>query len=154
MGKLKLLILISLGGFAQSSFSQTINMYKTFGGVHYTQGDTVLTENQVEMLLLKESPDGYTEFKAAKKINTWSGIAGFAGGGLIVIPLATAALGGEPEWVLAVGGAVLVAASIPLHRIYKSRALDALDLYNNKFASRIKPSLFFTGTHAGIIFRF
>lgn len=134
--------------------AQTINMYKTFGGIHYTQSDSLLTENQVKMILLKDSKPGYDEFKSAKKFSTLSAVSGFTGGALILIPIATAALGGEPEWGLAAGGAALLIASVPLNRIYKARALNALDIYNARYSGRIKTRLFFTGSVAGVVVRF
>ena len=154
MSKLRISAVFSLVFISQCLSAQTISMYKTFGGVHYTISDSLLTENQVKMILLKETPAGYQEFKSAKKFNTLSAVSGFTGGALILVPLATAALGGEPEWALAAGGAVLVIASVPLNRIYKARALNALDIYNEKFASRIKPSVYFTGTQIGWSLRF
>ena len=134
--------------------AQTLSMYKTFGSVHFTQSDSLLTENQVKMILLKESPAGYQEFKSAKKFSALSAVSGFTGGALVLIPLATAALGGEPEWALAAGGAVLLIASFPLNRIYKARALNALDIYNEKFAIRLNPHLYFTGTQIGVTAKF
>ena len=118
------------------------------------KSDSLISENQVRMILLKEAPAAYEEFKTAKKIGTFSSIVGFTGGVLIIVPLATAVLGGEPEWALAAGGAALLIASIPLNRIYKARALNALDIYNEKFSSRLKPGLYFAGTQIGLTVKF
>ena len=134
--------------------AQSLSMYKTFGGVRYSQSDSLLTENQLKMILLKKSPVAYEEFKSAKKFSTLSSISGFTGGALILVPLVTAALGGEPEWGLAAGGGVLLLASVPLNRIYKARALNALDIYNEKFASKIKSQFYFAGTHIGFSLKF
>src|SRR4051812_17875754 len=112
MNKLGFLFTILLTVVSQNLIAQNLSMYKTFGGVHFTQSDSLLTENQVKMILLKESPKAYQEFKSAKKFSTLSAISGFTGGALILVPLATAALGGEPEWGLAAGGAVLLITSI------------------------------------------
>jgi hypothetical protein len=146
---MRIFIFVALLGIMQNLQAQTLSMYKTFGGVHFSQNDSVITENQLKMILLKESPAGYQEFKAAKKFHVLSAVSGFAGGALIVVPLATAALGGSPEWVLAAGGAALLITSFPLNRIYKARALNALDIYNEKFASRIKPQVYFAGSTFG-----
>jgi hypothetical protein len=146
---MRVFISVALLIVIQSVQAQTLSMYKTFGGVHFSQYDSIITENQVKMLLLKESPAGYQEFKSAKKFHTLSAISGFAGGALVIVPLATAALGGKPEWMLAAGGAALLITSFPLNRIYKARALNALDIYNEKFTSRIKPRIYFGGTEFG-----
>ena len=77
------------------------------------------------------------------------------GGMLIGFPLGTAIVGGEPEWGLAAAGTVFLLGSIPLNRIFKARALNALDIYNGKVsASRIKPEFYFAGTGARLIIKF
>jgi hypothetical protein len=134
--------------------SQQINLYKTFGGVRYTKGDTLLSERQVAMMLYKASPEAYREFKKAKKYNTISSVLGFSGGVLIAIPVVTAIIGGEPEWLIGATGAGLLLASIPVNRVYKARALHALDIYNEKFTSRIKTRFYFGGTQAGVLIKF
>jgi hypothetical protein len=137
------------------AMSQKIEMYKKFGGVRFMQGDTLLSERQVAMILFKDNKSAYTVLKKAKKFNAFSSVLGFAGTALIAIPVITAISGGTPEWGLAAGGAGLLIASIPLNRIYKSRTLDALDIYNGEQpTSRIQPSFYFAGTRAGLIVKF
>jgi len=130
-------------------------MYKTFGGVRYTQNDSLLSERQVAMVLFKDNKQAYNELKKARKYNTLSSILGFAGGALVAVPVVTAIAGGDPEWLFAAGGAGLIIASIPLNRTYKARALNALDIYNGeKPVGRIKPSFYFTGNRAGLVIKF
>src|SRR6185369_17607048 len=90
MNKIGFFLLVLLLNVFQSLSAQTLSMYKTFGGVHFTQSDSLLTETQVKMILFKESPKAYQEFKSAKKFSTFSAISGFTGGALILVPLATA----------------------------------------------------------------
>lgn len=139
----------------QNLFAQSITMYKKFGGVRFMQNDSLLSERQVSMILFKDNQQAYTGFKKAKGLNTLSSVLGFTGVALIAIPVATAISGGTPEWGFAAGGAGLILASIPFNRIYKSRTLDALDLYNGtKPTSRVQSSLYFTGNRAGLIVKF
>jgi hypothetical protein len=154
MNKIKLLPLVVLLFSAFQMRGQQISMYKTFGGVRFTQNDTVLTDRQVSMILFKENMDAYKEFKKAKKINTLSSILGFSGGALMGIPIVTAIAGGDPEWILGATGAGLILASIPIHRAYKARTLHALDIYNEKLTGRINTRFFFAGTHAGVVIKF
>ncbi len=129
-------------------------MYKTFGGVRYEKDSTALSTRQV-MMLLHEKPLAYAEFKKAKANDNLSSVFGFTGGTLVLIPLGTALIGGEPEWKLAAGGAALILVSIPFNRIFKARALNALDIYNGKPVSfRIKPEFYFAGTGARLLIRF
>jgi len=135
--------------------SQKIEMYKKFGGVRFMQGDTLLSERQVAMILFKENKSAYVALKKAKKFNTFSSILGATGTVLIAIPVISAISGGTPEWGLAAGGAGLIIASIPFNRIYKSRILDALDIYNGvQPTSRVQPGFYFGGTRAGLIVKF
>lgn len=140
---------------AQVAMSQKIEMYKKFGGVQFMRGDTLLSERQVSMILFKDNKSAYDELKKARKFNALSNIFGFAGGALVAIPIVTAISGGTPEWFMAAGGAALIITSIPFNRIYKSRTLDALDMYNGiQRTSRVKSSLYFTGTKAGLVVKF
>lgn len=120
-------------------------MYKKFGGVRYTRNDTLLSDNQVAMVLYKENSAAYVEFKKAKKVRAVASVMSFAGGILMAFPLGTAVLGGEPEWELAAGGAALIVAAIPVNRRYKARSLQALDMYNEKFAGKPRARIYFTG---------
>lgn len=143
-----LLLVISV-----SCFSQEIKIYKTFGGVRFEMDTLTLSPKQV-LEILKVEPLAYEEFKRAKLNYNVAGALGFTGGFLIAFPLGTAIAGGDPEWGLAAGGAVLILASIPFNNSFKDRAVNALDLYNKNHASRLKPTLFFSGTHARLLIRF
>jgi hypothetical protein len=133
--------------------AQEIKMYKTFGGVRYEMDTLVLSPKQV-LEVLKDNPVAYEEFKRAKINYNVAGVLGFAGGVLIGFPIGTAIAGGDPEWGLAAGGVGLLLASIPFNRAYKGRAFGAIELYNNKETSRIKPSFYFYGTQARLVVRF
>ncbi len=138
-------------------FGQKVTMYKTFGGVVFEMNDsTQLSMKQTMMLLYKNQP-AYEEMKKAKTLSTVSAIMGFSGGAMLAIPLVTAIVGQEPEWGLAAGGGGLLAGAFFLHQAFKSKALDAIDLYNSQLpqkTSRIKPEFFFYGTGARIVIRF
>lgn len=103
---------------------------------------------------MKEEPLAYEEFKQAKVNYNVAGVLGFTGGVLIGIPIGTAIAGGDPEWGLAAGGAVLILGSIHFNRVFKGRAFNALELYNKKYSSRLKPTFHFYGTQARLMIRF
>ena len=133
-------------------------MYPGFGAVHFEyEKDTVafqVTPKQVSQILF-DHPEALREFKIARTHSTLSGICGFVGMGLILVPTATAALGGSPEWGMAAGGAALLIGSIPLSRSYRRKSQHAIELFNRKhsaFAPR--PHLQFWGSGASLIFRF
>jgi hypothetical protein len=134
--------------------AQEITMYKTFGGVRFERDSVVLSTRQV-MEILYENPNAFEEFKKAKTNYNVAGVLGFTGGILIGFPLGTALVGGEPEWGLAAAGAVLILGSVPFNRIFKARALTALDIYNGKeITSRIRPEFYFGGTSARLVIKF
>ncbi len=148
------LLAIFFIAFGISTHAQEITVYKTFGGVRFERDTTVLSIKMVSEIL-RENPLAFEEFRKAKVNYNTAGVLGFAGGVLIVIPVTTAILGGNPEWPLAIGGAALIVGSIQFNRIFKSRAVNALDIYNGKvISSRIKPEFFFSGTGARLVIKF
>jgi hypothetical protein len=137
---------------------ERLMMYPSFGAVHFEyEKDTVafqVTPKQVSQILF-DQPEALREFKTARTHSTLSGICGFVGMGLILVPTATAALGGDAEWVMAAGGAALVIGSIPLSRSYRRKAQHAIDLFNRKHSAfLLRPYLQFRGTGASLILRF
>jgi hypothetical protein len=143
-----LLLLVSF-----SAQSQRIEMYKSFGGVHFESDTAVYSSKQV-LDLMHDTPLAYQEFKRARLNLQVASLASAAGSILVVIPLATALVGGEPEWTLAAGGAALLLASIPFNRAFKGHALNALDIYNKPFEARVRVSLYFSGKNAGVVIRY
>jgi hypothetical protein len=140
--------------FGLSSQAQEITLYKTFGGVRFER-DTVVLSIKMVSEILRENPQASEEFRKARVNYNTAGILGFTGGALILIPVTTAILGGNPEWPLAIGGAALIVGSIQFNRVFKSRAVNALDIYNGKVAtSRIKPEFYFSGTGARLVIKF
>lgn len=135
-------------------------MYPTFGGAHFEyEKDTAVyqvTPKQVSQILFIH-PEAHAEFKKARRSSTWSGILGFAGVGLVALPIASAVAGGEPEWAYAAGGAALIGASIPLHITFRKKAQHAVDLFNQKQGrASLRPTsqLYVAGTGFKLVVRF
>jgi hypothetical protein len=139
---------------ALPSCAQEITMYKTFGGVRFERDTTVLSLKMVREIL-RENPLAFEEFNKAKVNYNVAGVLGFTGGLLIALPLTTSIVGGNPEWAFAAAGAGLVLASIQFNRMFKSRALNSLDIFNGKVAtSRIKPKIYFNVSGAQLVVKF
>lgn len=154
MKKIALLLVLVL--FATLAIAQTageITLVKTFGGAKFEMDTLTLSPRQV-LTILRDTPLAYEEFKLAKKNYSAAGVLGFCGGLLVAFPLGTLIGGGDPEWGLAAGGAALLVGSIPLNRAFHRHAGNALDVYNKKFSSRIKPNFYLTGNGARIVLRF
>ena len=152
--KTRFLLAIFFIAFTLSSRAQEITMYKTFGGVRFERDSLVLSPKQV-MDILREKPLAFEEFKKAKANYNVGGVLGFTGGLLIGFPVGTAIAGGKPEWGLAAGGAALILGSIAFNRIFKARALNALDIYNGRVpSSRVKTDLYYGGTSARLVIKF
>jgi hypothetical protein len=139
--------------FSKVSLAQEIKAYKTFGGVRFQMDTLTLGLNQV-LDIVKENPKAYAELKRAKSNYSAAGVLGFTGAVLIGFPIGTAIAGGDPEWGLAAGGAALILASIPFTTAFRGHTMEALDIYNNKSISRIKPEFQFYGNGARLILRF
>lgn len=140
---------------AHTSFGQQINIYKTFGGYRFEK-DSVSISPKMVLRIFEDNPQAYAEFKIAKRNYDAAGALRFAGGAMIVVPLATAIIGGDPEWGFAGGGVALLLASIPFNSAFQHRALNALDIYNGTTSSSkgIKINFRFTGTGGILLMRF
>jgi len=140
------------------SFSQSITMQKHFGNTsfEYTEGDSVYRIGQKQVsFVMKDDPLALAEFKKARTNSTLAGIMGFTGAVLVVVPVAGAIGGGDPEWVLAAGGAALILGSIPLNKAFKRHAERAIDIYNKKHTSfRLRTDYYLSGAGARVVIRF
>lgn len=157
MSKTKVLFFFIAMVFAAKANAQKIYMYKTFGGVAYLLNDSVQLSNRQTGSLLYQNQKAYTEFKKARTWSTCSAVSGFLGGAMVAIPLATLAFGEKSDVGYAVGGSVLMGGSFVMHWIYKARALNAIDIYNEGLpqkTSRIKPQFQFYGTGAKLVIKF
>jgi len=153
------LVLLVLALGSRVCAQERLMVYKSFGGLHFEyEKDTAayqVTPKQVSQILF-DYPEAYQEFKTARTHSTWSGILGFVGAGLIIIPTTTAILGGTPEWGMAAGGAALIAGSIPLSISYRRKTLHALEQFNARHSAYLRPvtQLYFCGTGMGLVIRF
>ena len=154
--------LIFLGATALASISahgqEQLMMYPTFGGAHFEyQKDTAIyqiTPRQVGQILF-DNPAAYKEFKKARTSSTISGIMGFLGAGMLIVPAATAVAGGDPEWTFVAGGAALVIGSIPISINYRRRAQKAIDLFNKQHSAlRPRTKFYVSGRGAALLITF
>ncbi|MBS1682121.1 MAG: hypothetical protein JST48_10435 [Bacteroidetes bacterium] len=157
MRKIKKLIFFAILLLAVKGYSQKLYLYKTFGGVVYMLNDSVQLSTRQTASLLYQNQQAYAEFKKARKLSTYSAIAGFTGAAMIAVPVATVAFGERADWGLSGGGAALIIGSIFLNRAFKAKTLDAVDVYNEGLVqktSRIKPEFYFYGTGAKFTLKF
>ena len=126
------------------AFAQPIQMHKTLGGAHFQRDTIYLSHRQVAEILSIDT-EATHEFKFAVKQYRVGGLLGFGGAILLAIPVITAISGGEPEWLMAGGGAVMLAASVPFSRAFKKHAEMALDGYNARHEKAIETRIYFTG---------
>lgn len=148
-------ILLSLL-YANSYSQKKLTLYKSFGGIVYELDTLTLSTKQV-MMVLKENPEAFVEFKVARTKSTISSVLGFVGGLLVVAPLITAVAGGQPEWGFSAGGAALFIASIPFNASFRGHALNALDIYNSGVKTstiKSRTSIQMYGSGASIVVRF
>jgi hypothetical protein len=137
-----LVAILALCSFCVSGQDKPITVYKTFGGMRFEMDSLTITHRQVSQLL-SINPAASAEFSQARKLNVVAGAMGFTGAFLLVIPVFSAILGGNPEWGLAAGGAALVIGSIPLGNGYRRKATHAIDTYNSGLG---QTRLYFKGT--------
>jgi hypothetical protein len=127
--------------------SQEIIVHNTFGGMRFEMDTLTITHRQVSELLYV-NPEASKEFRMARRMNTMSSILGFSGAILVAIPVFTAILGGEPEWLMAGAGALMIGGSIPLSMSYERKAEHAINTYNAGL--RLRGRFYFKGAAVGL----
>ena len=151
-----LLCVMSFSSPAQSRDSLT--MYRTFGGAdfEYTKDTNTYYVSPKQVLeIMRDDQLAHAEFKKARLDNSVAGAMGFIGGSLILFPLVTAIVGGDPEWGMAAGGAALIVASIPFAKAFKRHAQSSVYIYNKKHtAFRPRTKFFFSGLGAKVLIKF
>lgn len=123
-----LLSLVAVLTVLQSN-AQRLEIHRTVGGAHFMMDTLYLSHRQVSEIV-NVDPQASHEFKVALKNYRTGGILGFGGAIVLAIPVVNAIAGGEPEWLMAGGGAILLVASLPFSRAFKSHAQLAIDGYN------------------------
>ena len=144
-------------GFAQTN-TDSISAQKVFGGYQFIQNDRPLSVRQL-MTTLEVNEEAYRIVKSAKGSYDFAMVLSCAGGFCIGYPLGTALGGREPNWTMAGIGAGLVLISIPISNKFNKKALEAVNLYNQKFRETSfwddkELRLAFTSYGVGLRFRF
>jgi hypothetical protein len=136
--------------FLLSSFrcvSQEIIVHNTFGGMRFELDTLTITHRQVSELLYV-NPEASKEFRIARRMNTTSALLGFSGAIMVAIPVFTAILGGDPQWLMAGAGALMIGGSIPLSMSYERKAENAINTYNAGL--RLRGRLYLNGGAVGL----
>jgi hypothetical protein len=122
--------LVLLTGIIGYANAQQIEITHKLAGTKYVREDDELSARQVQQILQVDETLA-EQFKKSRNLSTYSGITGFAGGILMLLPVSTLILGGEnPEWALAGVGAGLVGVSIGLSKKSGQHAQQAIEQYN------------------------
>ena len=147
-----LLAFLSFSGSAQ----QLEIISKPLGGVHFYYADTVDLSPRQVLEVMRINEQAHNLFKKASVLNNVGGALGFVGGFMVGFPVGAALLGGKPEWLLAVGGCVLIGGSIAFEKVYRRKAASAISMYNNQVAQsfNIRTKFYFTGTGMRLVVKF
>jgi hypothetical protein len=132
---------------ALTGTSQEITVHNTFGGMRFELDTLTITHRQVSELLYV-NPVASEEFKVARRMNTASAALGFGGAILVAIPVFTAILGGDPEWLMAAAGGLMIGGSIPLSMSYERKAESAINVYNSGL--KVRGRIYVKGAAVGI----
>ncbi len=161
MSKINLILLFFTALFCRVAIAQPLEMHRTLGGAHFMRDTIYLSHRQVSEILSID-PVAHSTFKAAQNDYRIGGILGFTGFVMVAIPVISAVAGGEPEWLLAGGGVVLLSTSVPFSIAFKRKSQSAIDGYNLRHVkpeSRVydknrglRPRLYFTGIGASLRF--
>lgn len=130
--------------------SDSIFIHKNFFGYNFYQTDTKLNFNQLPYIM-EADLEAHQLIKKASSNNTISAIISGTGGFLIGWQLASALVGGEPNWIIAGVGGGLIVISIPINSKSYRQSLQAVGMYNTRLvAKRSKPKLFLCTTNRGV----
>jgi hypothetical protein len=130
-----LTFLVLVHHYCSSQAFEQITMHKTFGATRfeYTKDTVTFSVSPKEVLqIMSDDPLAYEEFWKAKKNYSLAGVMGFTGAALIALPLTSAIAGGDPEWVLAAGGAALIVGSAHFSRVFNRHAQSAVITFNKR----------------------
>lgn len=134
--------------------THVIQLKKVFGGYQYSQNGNFLNVNGLKNAV-KSNEQAYGLMKKASVTNSIAFSVSFAGGMLIGFPLGTALAGGDPNWIVAGVGVVLVGVSIPISNKFNEQAKEAVGIYNNSLQSssfRHRSEMNFAVTNNGVGF--
>lgn len=115
--------------FAQEQ-SDSIYVAKSFLGYKFYQHDARVNMNTLP-LLMQDNSEALRLTTKARKNNILSSIISGTGGFLIGWQLATAIVGGEPNWTMAAVGGGLIVVSIPITSRAFKQSLAGIDIYNS-----------------------
>lgn len=113
--------------------SDSLFVAKNFWGYKFYQKDARLNFNQLPYVM-EENSEAFNLISHAKSNNTISSIISGAGGFLVGWQLVTAAIGGDPNWVLAGVGGGLIVISIPIFSKSYRQSIEAVKMYNEGLA--------------------
>lgn len=130
----KIILTLIIVVVSTASYSQKINMEKTFGGYKFTQNGKNLGLSEL-VNTMKNDEQSYSLAKSAKSNYVLSQIIGGAGGFMVGWPLGTAIAGGEPNWTIAGIGAGLIIVSIPITSSANKKMKKAVNRYNSSITS-------------------
>jgi len=127
------LFLITSQACSQAQDS-VIQMETTFWGIRYLQGMKQLSFREVGVVLAAD-PEAYGEYRKARANYVAGTIVGLAGAALIVYSVGSALTTSTPHWSVAVVGAGVLLAAVPLNNAFHRRIRSAIGIYNNRTAS-------------------
>ena len=129
--------------------SDSIFIHKNFFRYNFYQTDTKLNFNQLPYIM-EADLEAHQLIKKASSNNTISAIISGTGGFLIGWQLASALVGGEPNWIIAGVGGGLIVISIPINSKSYRQSLQAVGMYNTRLVAKSsKPKLFLCTTNHG-----
>ncbi|MCZ8023006.1 MAG: hypothetical protein O9302_01205 [Cyclobacteriaceae bacterium] len=156
MSKQSILVFYFLTVGIPTLWAQPIEVNQTLAGARFMREDVELSSKQVQQLLRVDETLAL-QFKKARILSTYSGVSGFAGGLLVLLPVSTLILGGDnPEWALAAVGAGLVGVSLRLSKSSGKQTQQAIDQYNLSYGTKTgrQTTLSLTGQGIGLCIKF
>lgn len=130
-------------------------METTFWGIRYLQGSQELSFKELGSVLAAD-PQAFGEYQKARTNYVTGTVVSLTGAALIGYSVGSALTASAPHWSVAVVGAGVLLASVPMNNAFHRRIRRAIGMHNNKTASgqawswQIQPC----GAGARVVLRF
>jgi uncharacterized membrane protein YkgB len=147
---------ISFSTFCQTSVDSIHIVKNAWSYTYFTDGYELTPENM--KFVMPNNPKSLRYFKKAQTSSIISFGMGYLGRSLIGWPIGTALGGGKLNWIIAIIGCGVVAATIPIVNSSNRNLKKAIDSYNRGVSFADKPNidvnLGLSRNGLGVLFRF
>lgn len=122
-------ILSPFVSFAQNDSTEIV-YYKSFGGLSFQQSGQALGDIEMLHIFNRLNPEAFTVMKKARRNRIISQVLISSGTLVVGWQVVESVMGTNADWRIMASGGALMLIGIPFNYLYKSFAMDAVDIFN------------------------